>query len=94
MAECSAPAFQLRHPRQTPLFRIVYQFKDEFLGSYQELFEPRYGPLRPVVGSVLERFLACGDLKLGFARVRCEDCGEEYLTPFSCKCRFFCPTAP
>ena len=92
MAACSAPAFELRHPRQTPLFRIVYQFKDEFLGSYQELFEPRYGPLRPVVGSVLERFLACGDPRLGFARVRCEDCGEEYLTPFSCKCRYFCPT--
>jgi len=28
----------------------------------------------------------------GFARVRCEDCGHEYLLAFSCKRRHFCPS--
>ena len=90
MATCAVRAYKPRHPRNTPLYRLVYHFKDEFLASYEELFESRYGPLRPVVGDVLERFVVCGDLRLGFARIRCQDCGEEYLTGFSCKCRFFC----
>jgi hypothetical protein len=63
---------------------------EEFLSSYEERFEQRYGPLRPVVRSVLERFIVCGDLRLGFARIRCETCYLEYITPFSCRARFFC----
>ena len=31
-----------------------------------------------------------GDLHKGFARVKCKDCGHEYLLAFSCK-RHFCP---
>ena len=34
----------------------------------------------------------CGDLHFGFARVKCEDCGHEYLLAFSCKRRHFCPS--
>ena len=30
-------------------------------------------------------------LKNGFARVRCGDCGHEYLLAFSCKRHHFCP---
>ncbi|WP_022664024.1 IS91 family transposase [Desulfospira joergensenii] len=29
---------------------------------------------------------------MGFARVRCEECGREYLLVFSCKRRQFCPS--
>jgi hypothetical protein len=31
-------------------------------------------------------------LKNGFARIKCEDCGHEYLLAFSCKRRHFCPS--
>ena len=31
-------------------------------------------------------------MKNGFARVRCKDCGHEYLLAFSCKRRHFCPS--
>ena len=31
-------------------------------------------------------------MKNGFARIRCEDCGHEYLLVFSCKRRHFCPS--
>ena len=44
------------------------------------------------MGDVVERFLASGDLRQGFARIRCEDCGDDYLLPYSCKCRGFCPS--
>jgi ribosomal protein S27E len=29
---------------------------------------------------------------LGFARVKCKDCGHEYLLAYSCKRRHFCPS--
>lgn len=31
-------------------------------------------------------------MKNGFARIRCEDCGHEYLLVFSSKRRHFCPS--
>ena len=44
------------------------------------------------VGQVMLRYLDCGDLKNGFSRIRCEECGHEYLLSFSCKRRHFCPS--
>lgn len=44
------------------------------------------------VMTVIYKYLDCGDLHLGFARVRCEECGHEYLLAFSCKRRQFCPS--
>jgi hypothetical protein len=41
---------------------------------------------------VIYRYLDCGDLRHGFARVKCKDCGHEYLLAFSCKRRHFCPS--
>ncbi|WP_347489003.1 transposase zinc-binding domain-containing protein [Desulfoscipio sp. XC116] len=41
---------------------------------------------------VIYKYLDCGDLHLGFARVKCDDCNHEYLLPFSCKRRHFCPS--
>jgi len=41
---------------------------------------------------VIYRYLDCGDLHNGFARVKCKDCGHEYLLAFSCKRRHFCPS--
>jgi len=37
------------------------------------------------------RYLDCGNLHNGFARVRCGDYNHEYLLAFSCKRRHFCP---
>jgi hypothetical protein len=44
------------------------------------------------VVSEFERYLACGILANGFARVRCASCGDEMLVAFSCKGRGFCPS--
>lgn len=38
------------------------------------------------------RYLACGDMHAGFARIRCDACGTERLLAFSCKERTFCPS--
>jgi len=47
---------------------------------------------RAGVKKVIYRYLDCGDPHNGFARVRCKDCGHEYLLAFSCKRRHFCPS--
>jgi len=41
---------------------------------------------------VVHKFLECGNLERGFARVRCDRCEHEYLLAFSCKSRWFCPS--
>jgi len=38
---------------------------------------------RAVEENVLERFLACGDLHCGFARMRCAGCGHDLLLAFA-----------
>ncbi len=40
----------------------------------------------------LEGFLDCGLACRGFARLKCESCGEQHLVAFSCKGRGFCPS--
>jgi len=44
------------------------------------------------VTDAIYRYLECSDLHFGFARVRCDQCGHEYLLAHSCKRRHFCPS--
>ena len=48
--------------------------------------------LPPFVTAEFRKFLRCGVLAHGFARVRCGDCAFERLVPFSCKGRAICPS--
>ena len=59
---------------------------------YGERYEQRYGRWRPIIGEVARKFLRCGDLHYGFARIRCGDCGHESFVPFSCQQRCLCPS--
>ena len=62
-----------------------------FVSSNKSLkFKPTF--FQPYVKDVIHRYLDCGDLHNGFARIKCPDCKHEYLLPFSCKRRHFCPT--
>ena len=38
------------------------------------------------------KYLECGILAHGFARVWCEDCAHDYLLAFSCQGRAVCPS--
>lgn len=81
-----------RRPQTSPLFRLVQDHLRGLQTVYDERFAHEYGPWRPVMGEVADKFLACGILAHGFARVRCDDCAHECLLAFSCKCRYFCPS--
>ena len=69
---------------------------DKHYGAFEQEFEQKdqktYGYRRAVVDDVVRDYLKCGDLREGFARVRCPDCSHEYLLSFSCKGRWFCPS--
>jgi hypothetical protein len=84
--------YRPRLPRESALWQCVQQHFDGFTTEYRASYQTKYGPLRPVVPDVVQRFLKCGDLHEGFARVRCPDCRLEYLLAFSCKTRGFCPS--
>jgi len=85
------PFYHRRDPFASPLWKVVDRYYDEFERVYSERYVGTYGFWRLVIGDVIGRFLICGDLREGFARVRCTDCGKEYFVPFSCHQRLFCP---
>jgi Putative transposase/Transposase zinc-binding domain len=84
--------YRPRNHKASPFFKIVRDRFDEFERVYPERFQERYGYWRPVIRSSIDKFLKCGDLREGFARVRCPDCGEEFFVAFSCRQRSCCPS--
>ena len=76
-----------RHPREPKaslLWQIFDKHYDNFERNYPEKFEKRYGFFRSVILEVVRAYLRCGDLKEGFARVRCPNCGHEFLLQLIC----------
>jgi hypothetical protein len=84
--------YQPRRPQETPLFRLVEDHFETLLRVHEEEFEPRYGRLRRAARRAVEKFLDCGVLERGFARVRCDRCRAEFLVTFGCKARVLCPS--
>ena len=84
--------YRQRKPRASPLWQCLTRHFHAFLATYEALFQSRYGFLRPIIPEVVNKFMNCGDLAHGFARVRCDHCAHEYLLAFSCKGRWFCPS--
>jgi hypothetical protein len=59
--------------------------------AWDDRYERRYGYWRPYIMDVIYRYLDCGDLHFGFARVKCAESGHEYLLAYSCKRRPILP---
>ena len=89
---CGAPPYVPRRPQASPLYRLLADHFDTLTRVHEERYEPTHGALRPVVTEVVGKFLDCGLLKHGFARVRCAACRAEFLVAFRCKGRGFCPS--
>lgn len=84
--------YRRRTPRESPLFQLLEQHFDEFERVYPDRYQERYGFFRPVIRKAVDAFLGCGDLREGFARVRCPDFGHNLFVAFSCKQRGICPS--
>lgn len=78
-----AGVYHQRHPERTVFYRVLFHYFDEFVAEYENRFEREYGYFRPVIQEVVEKYLDCGNPKCGFARIRCRDCGSEFLLHFS-----------
>lgn len=63
--------YRQRNPRASALYQCVERHGEELRAS---------GAIRRTVeAKALERFIDCGDLHRGFARVRCDACSHDYL---------------
>ncbi|WP_438356949.1 transposase zinc-binding domain-containing protein [Cystobacter fuscus] len=80
--------YRRRLPEGTVLYEAVRKNLATLLAEAGELGRglPRY------VERDFARYLECGVLAHGFARVRCESCKDELLVAFSCKGRGVCPS--
>jgi len=84
--------YRPRNAQDTALYHLVEDHFDELERVWEERYEREHGFWRPVIRHVVEQYLTCGDLRCGFARLRCPTCREDYLLPYSCKRRCFCPS--
>ena len=84
--------YQPRNPKASAYYRCVEDHFEQLETVWDERYQRRFGFWRSYVTDVILRYLDCGDLHFGFARVKCEACGHEYLPAFSCKRRHFCPS--
>jgi hypothetical protein len=84
--------YRQRKPLKTALWHLLHHYFSEFQYRYPERFASSHGFFRSVVAQVVTNYLGCGNLKQGFARIRCPDCDKEYLLAFSCRGRWFCPS--
>jgi len=84
--------YRPRSPQTSQYYQCVEDHLETFEQVYDDRFPKQYGFFRPYVKKVIYRYLDCGILHNGFARVKCKDCGHEYLLAFSCKRRHFCPS--
>jgi len=87
-----SPVYGPRNPHVSQYYQCVEDHFDTLEQVYDERFAKQYGFFRPYVRKVIYRYLDCGILHNGFARVKCENCNHEYLLAFSCKRRQFCPS--
>jgi hypothetical protein len=82
--------YEPRSPTGTILHHVVRTHLERFLAETAAATDgagvPRF------IEREFRKFLGCGVLSRGFARVRCDACRFERLVPFSCKARAVCPS--
>jgi len=92
MAEALKGVYRPRNPQATPFYHLVEDHGERLKNVYPDRYEHQFGYYRPITEEVFFRYLDCGILRYGFARIRCDHCYNEYLLAFSCKTRSFCPS--
>ncbi len=85
-------SYSRRSPEQSPLYRVVYHYREQFEYSWDDMFSERYGVLRDEVLEAFDKYLNCGILRHGCAFACCEKCNHSQLIAFSCKRRGVCPS--
>ena len=69
----------MKKPQNSPYYQCVEDNFKTLEQVYDEHFAKQHGFFRPYVIKVIYRYLDCGILHNGFARVKCEDFNHEFL---------------
>ena len=88
VADATPQVYQSRRPERTVPYQLIQQHAKSWLAQAEAKGDniPRY------IEKGFSRFMDCGILAKGFARVRCDACGDDFLVAFSCKVRGICPS--
>src|SRR5437870_2886829 len=89
-ADRVAAVYVPRSPTTGVLYCVVRTHLTELLAAVDAQTDGNGLP--GFVVNEFRKFLRCGVLGHGFARVRCGNCAFERLVPFSCKARAVCPS--
>jgi hypothetical protein len=88
--EITSGVYKPGDPQTTALYEVVRDNLETLYGAIEDgaiaVRIPKHARKE------LEAYLGCGLLCRGFARLKCEDCGERRLVAFSCRGRGFCPS--
>ena len=76
--------YRPRDPESSPFYQLIEKYFDEFEQVYPDRYGLRFGFWRPIIRRAIDKFLKCGDLRHGFARVRCPKCGQEFFVALAC----------
>ncbi len=83
--------YRPRRPETTAFYRVIASHLETMLQDARERSAHGFGLPRHVE-QTFRKFLDCGVVERGFARVACTSCRYEILVPFSCKARGLCPS--
>lgn len=84
--------YQARDHKISLLWQVVSRWFNGFEAEYPQKYTIKYGFYRPEIRYSVDAFLKCGDLREGFARIRCPGCAHEMYVAFLCKQRCACPS--
>jgi len=62
--------YKRRTSEKSDLYKIAYQHFEEYEKIYLERYEEEYGYFRKIITSTIGKYLDCGIMENGFARVR------------------------
>ena len=71
--------YEPRNPKAGHHYQCIEANFEELEMAWDDRYERRYGHRRPYIMDVIYKYLDCGDLHFGFARIKCSICGHEYL---------------
>src|SRR3990172_5281232 len=92
MAEALKGVYKPRNPQSTSFYKLVEDHGERLKNVYSDRYEHQFGYYRSITEKVFFKYLDCGILRHGFARIHCDHCHNESLLAFSCKTRSFCPS--
>ena len=83
MENAPAAVYESRNSRASPLYALVEDYYEEFERVYDDRYQQQCGRWRPVIGEVMRKFLECGDLHRGCARLGCDGCRYQAILAYS-----------